>query len=574
MAHVFRSAFSPSEFVASQVLSRGRIVAHDETPAQMVERIVGSLYEVELRYSPQDMAMRFAQRIGELMDGSKIVFSTPIMTNAGRTEFQRPLSACTVPPVSLRGDLSNIKAMVDIYHQEAMGTGFSFDDVTDPTAMLLYLNSVAVEGAASGDEDRPVGNMGVCSIDHPRIVDFIVAKHLRRDMLWKFNVSVNTPEAFWGAVEENSLWTLRDGMTIFAQELFELIVESAHACADPGIIFMDRLNRDNPVPGMGAYSSVAPCAEVGLLPGETCQFGYINLAAFTTGGSIDLESLSEAVELMTRALDDCLDMSISAYQILESKRVMLRRRKIGVGICGLADLLISMGIPYASDEGRKLAQDVVAFINYRSKVASHNLAKERGSFGAMGLLFGCRYNDRLGFLEQKYGHFDTRWVSSGQWLALGEQIRTTRSLRHCSTIALPPTGRSALVIEASTGVEPIFSLVGPDGNVLPIVRETLGDAYTSAAEAGILGSGSLDGLVAAEVAMLFRTSTQIAPDDHIGMVAALQQVVDESISKTINLPEDATTDDVARVYRSAYTLGLKGMTMYRDGSSRFQPKSL
>lgn len=574
MAHVYRSAFSPTEFVASQILSGGRIVAPDETPAQMVERIVGSLYEVEHRYVPEEAARSFARRIGELMDDSRIVFSTPIMTNAGRTEFQRPLSACTVPPVSLRGDLASIKAMVNTYHQEAMGTGFSFDDVADPTATLLYLNSVAVEGAASGDEDRPVGNMGVCSIDHPRIVDFIVAKHLRRDMLWKFNVSVNTPEAFWTAVEENSTWTLRDGMTVFAQELFELIVQSAHACADPGIVFMDRINRDNPVPGMGAYSTVAPCAEVGLLPGETCQFGYINLAKFTSGGDIDLDSLGEAVDLMTRALDNCLDMSISAYQILESRRMMLHRRKIGIGICGLADLLISLGIPYASDQARELARDVVAFINYRSKAASHELAKQRGSFSAMDLLFGCRYNDNPGFLEQKYGHVNTRWVTSDQWLTLGELIRTTRMLRHCSTIALPPTGRSALVIEASTGVEPIFSLIGPDGAVLPIVRQTLGRAFTSRVEAGIRAGRPLDGLMSPAVARLFMTSTQIAPDDHIGMVAALQLVVDESISKTINLPEHATTEDVARVYEQAYTLGLKGMTMYRDGSSRFQPKGL
>lgn len=570
MGYLYNSNFSPSKYVYRRILLDGRICAPNETATQMVSRVVGAIYQAELGFVSQK-ATAFADDIGGLLDAGKVVFSTPIMTNAGRPEFNRPLSACTVPPVNLNGDWDKIKMMIDTYHEEAMGTGFSFDSVKDPVEVLLRLNEIAVAGSRSGNEDRPVGNMGVCSIDHPQIANFVVAKSLRRNIDWKFNISVDTPELFWLSAASGSQWLLRDGSLVSASALLDLIVESAHHCADPGVVFMDRINRDNPIPGAGQYASVAPCAEVGLVPGETCQFGYINLGAFVANGSFQIDDLRRTTALLTRALDDCMEISLNAYQIAVSREVVGLRRKIGIGVCGVADMLIRLGLPYDSDEGRSFVKDVVAFINYASKVASHELGKDRGSFRAMDLLYGCRHTENPTYISQRYGSHPTRWVSEADWFDLGERIRTTRFLRHSSTIALPPTGRSGLVINASTGVEPLFSLKDPDGNVQKVVQEVVADQSTLE---HIAQTGTLPEWIDRKLKRLLVTSTDISAADHLEMVAALQGVVDESISKTINLRAEATVSEVREIYEKAYLLGLKGMTMYRANSSPTQPVKL
>lgn len=571
MEYLYNSCFAPSQFIQERILKNGKICAVHETPDQMVNRVVGAIYVADQKFTTSKLAEAFADAIGSLMDAGSIVFSTPIMTNAGRPDFRRPLSACTVPPVNLNGDWSNIRKMVDTYHAEAMGTGFNFDIVSDPVEVLLKLNEIAVAGSKSGNEDRPVGNMGICSIDHPQITNFVVAKSLRRSLDWKFNISIDTPEVFWLAAESASNWRLRDGSVISASALLDLIVESAHHCADPGIVFMDRINRDNPIPGAGRYMSIAPCAEVGLVPGETCQFGYLNLGAFVSNKIIDTEALQSATALMTRALDDCLEISLESYQVEESKEVVSLRRKIGIGICGLADMLVKLNIPYDSEEGREISRDVVALINYTSKVVSHELAQVRGSFRAMNLLYGCRHIEEPGYIQQRYGNHPTRWVSESDWHALGSKIQETRQLRHSTTIALPPTGRSGLVINASPGVEPLFSLKDPDGKVRNVVGQFISNDEILQR---IFESGKLPDSVSDTTKRVLVTSTDIAAIDHLKMVAALQTVVDESISKTINLRAEATVSEVRDIYESAYRLGLKGMTMYREGLSTSQPVRL
>ena len=537
----------------------------------MVTRVVGAIYDSELQFNKSKDAGIFADSIGALMDTGQIVFSTPIMTNAGRTDFRRPLSACTVPPVNLNGDWTKIRKLVDTYHQEAMGTGFNFDMVDDPVEVLLKLNEIAIAGSQSGNEDRPVGNMGICTIDHPRIASFVVAKSLRRNIDWKFNISVDTPELFWIAAASGSQLHLRDGSAISASALLDLIVEAAHHCADPGVVFMDRINRDNPIPGAGRYESVAPCAEVGLVPGETCQFGYINLGAFVSDGALQVDKLCNTTMLLTRALDDCLEISLKAYQVEVSREVVELRRKIGIGVCGLADMLIKLGISYDSETGRSLAKDVVALVNFVSKKASHQLGESRGSFGAMKLLYGCRHAESPSYISQRYSPHPTKWVSASDWYDLGEKIRTTQCLRHSSTIALPTTGRSGLVINASPGVEPLFSLKDLDGSVRNVVRELVKD--TRAIE-HIALTGTLPNDADSHIKSILVTSTDISAADHLEMVAALQTVVDESISKTINLRTEATVSEVREIYEKAYLLGLKGMTMYREGSSVLQPVKL
>jgi ribonucleoside-diphosphate reductase alpha chain len=544
----------------------------------MVERVVNDIAGAERLFSvsAEDLNI-FADKLGNLIDGQMIVFSTPIMTNAWRTE-NKPLSACTVPSVDLRGDLKLVKKTVDSYHQEAMGTGFNLSDVDDPVAVLLFLNNVAVSGAESGTEDRPVGNMAICRIDHPMIIDFIQSKRHRRDINWKFNISVDVPERFWQAIETNSVWTLTNGKTILANDLFQVLVESAHECADPGLICLDRFNSDNPTPGVGLYTSTAPCAEVGLIPGETCQFGYINVAKFINGAKvIDYEKLAETAHVLTHALDNVVELNIGRYSVRESAQVMLAKRKIGVGVCGISDMLIEMGIPYDSDEGRNICRDIIAFINYQTKIESVNLAKKRGSFEAMKMMSGCLYNENPGFIEHKYGQLETRTVSKDQWRRLGASIRETRLLRNSSTIALPPTGRSAMVIDASASIEPPFMLTSSDGSIHKgTMKQLIKGNYDSTINLRLIqesGSCQLTDLPDHMKAYL-KTATEIDQMGHLNMISAIQPCVDEFVSKTINLPSSATSKDIGDIYIKAHESGLKGITIYRDGSLRYQPKRI
>ena len=381
------------------------------------------------------------------------------------------------------------------------------------------------------------------------------------------------------AVEARGQYRLLDGTSLNAREVMYRIANNAAAGGDPGLIFIDRLNRDNPTPGVGLYVCTAPCAEVGLMVGESCQFGYINLGKFVNGQSdINYEGLERLTRLMTRSLDNALEFSIEYYGHPINQQVMSAKRKIGVGICGLADLLLQLRLPYNDLQARQVAKDIITFVNYVSKLESHELAKKRGSFGAMKLVAGCRYNDNPGFLEEKYGVLETNTVTSQMWRELGSRIRNTRLLRNASTIALPPTGRSGLVIDASTGVEPVFSLAEYDGKINPHLHCELQKRgiHTDALYQQIYQVGRVGGLaqVPEDIRSIYQTALEIDPLGHLLMARDIQQAVDESISKTVNLPESATPEDVLSTYLQAYQLGLKGITIFRAGSRKTQPRKL
>lgn len=545
----YTSTFAPSERALS-VLRKGRILAEDETPQQMIERVVQTLVSVENRYGiPAADQQAFAHELGTLLDSRSFVMSTPVMTNAGRYT-SRPLAACTVPAVNLRtDDRAHLARVITSMHEEGMGTGFSLDDVPDPVRMLQVLNEIAIVSASSGKEDRPVGNMATLTVRHPRILEFIQAKvgSDERQEVWKFNISVSCDEAFFMNVEHGEDVVMLDGSRQSAAAIFAAIAQAAHACADPGLAFVDRMERDNPTPCVGHYTTTAPCAEVGLTPGESCQFGYINLAKFVTGGTLDVPALRRGVHLMTRALDNALDVSIGNYSNEMNRHIMTLKRKIGIGICGLADLFVKLGIRYSSNEARQMALDIVALISYESKVASYELAKVRGSYGAMTTMHGNRHVESPSFIDARYGSLTSALVSTDDWNQLSERIRTERMLRNASTTALPPTGRSGLVIDASTGIEPIFS-----ADDYRRLHPELSDVEQSVIE----------------------TATQIAPMDHLLMAAWIQLGVDESISKTINVPHHTTPEEIQNMYLAAWTQGLKGISIYRDGSRVFQPRRL
>ncbi len=583
----YHSTFQPTAS-AEFVLQTGKILAHGESPKQMMERVVHTLFSIETKFktSPSEIK-RLECAFGSLLDDGYCVMSTPILTNAGRYN-DKPFSACTVPPIDLRKDMAKIKTIVDHLHQDGMGTGFNLDDLDDPVTVLKKLNTIAVDGAKSGKEDRPVGNIAILSVYHPKIREFINVKNLvdQHGEKWIFNISVNIDDAFMKAFLNNETYQLKDGKKVSAQTLLQEIAKSVYLCGDPGLLFMSRLNEGNSTPGVGDYVAVAPCGEVGLAAGESCQFGYINVGKFFMEGPkqslvVDFKKLEQATRLMVRALDNALEISISRYAYEEQRAIMKAKRKIGIGICGLADLFMQCNLAYSDAQARDIGKDIIAFINYVSKSESHELAKVRGSFEAMALSKGCRYNDNPGFIEQRFGKVSTPHVTAKMWHELAQKIRNTRLLRNASTIALPPTGRSSLVINASQGIEPQFSLVevhGKTKQLNPFLQKALSNAgiVDKTLMEKIVTLGCIGSLpeIPANIRHVFLTASEISPQGHLAMMESLQSVVDESISKTVNVISTITEQEIVNIFHQAYVRNLKGITIYRDNSRKEQPKNL
>jgi ribonucleoside-diphosphate reductase alpha chain len=389
-----------------------------------------------------------------------------------------------------------------------------------------------------------------------------------RGEAWKFNISVQVSDAEMAAATAPGP----------ERDLLAAAAAVAWECADPGLIFADQMEQANPTPHVGCYVSTAPCAEVGLTSGETCQFGYLNLGRFWTGQGgvpVDLDALAETVAVLVRALDDAVEASLPFYPHPLSAKVMMAKRKIGVGVCGLADLLLQAGLPYDSKEGRDLARDVIAFVNYASKLASADLAAARGACPAVG---GgrSRYADPA-FLA-RFAGLGARTVTDAQWTALASRIAATGMLRNSSTVALPPTGRSAPVIGASTGIEPLFRLTDPHrpGLLHPAARAVIGGTGHEGLVEELTRHGRLPdhSPVGDDIRALLAVATQIPPSGHLAMVSAIQSCVDEAVAKTVNLPATATPADIYDVFQAAWEAGCKGITVYRDGSRSSQPKAL
>ena len=561
----FRSRFQPATAHGLKILREGKILAPGEEPHQMVDRVLGVLAQSDdyFKHGPKD-TQRFVQRVGQLMDNHDIVWSTPILTNAGRF-LDRPLSACAVPPIELKSDRHSLKTMIDQYHQQGMGTGFNLTLLDKPIEMLKFLNDVACQGAASMKEERPVGNMAILDVDSPHIDDFIRAKvgadALRQD--WKFNISVNITSAFREALKHGIPFRLKNGAEREPASLLRAIANAAHECSDPGLICLDLLNRDNPTPDLGAYVSTAPCAEVGLAPGETCVFGYINLAKFVKDGAFDFDRLIDTARIMTRALDDFLQTSIDRYSYSQSSAIMGAKRKIGIGICGYADALALLNLRYGEEAACALLQDILNTISFYSKDASVELAEHRGSFPALPK---SKFMDP-GFLLEKYGKASTPHVSTDQWLKLAKKISTDSLLRHATTTTLPPTGRSGQLINASLGIEPLFSLQRPfmeNAILMQFLRSNNIKVDSEQEVCSWLEKNDHP----------FITATSVTPNEHIKVLKAAQKFIDESISKTVNLPHNATEEDIDEIYRHALDSELKGITVYRDGCRVIQPQAL
>jgi len=539
----------------------GRIV---ETPREMFRRVAKAVAEADSRY---DQGLNVRELEGEFFDllvNLDFLPNSPTLMNAG-TEIGQ-LSACFVLPVgdSIRSIFEAVKNMA-IIHQSGGGTGFSFsrlrpkDDVVKSTGGIasgplsfMRVFDEATEIIKQGGRRRGA-NMGTLRVDHPDIVDFIRAKEKGR-FLTNFNISVSATDRFMEAVKSDGrydLINLRTGKitkTLRAKAVFDRAVKSAWKTGDPGFIFIDEINRHNPTPDLGEIESTNPCGEQPLLPYESCNLGSINLSRMVRDGSIDWEKLKRTAHMGIHFLDNIID--INNFPLSEIASITKGNRKIGLGVMGFAEMLIQLGIPYASNEALEVAEGVMKFIQEEAIAQSMELARQRGSFP----------NFR-GSLWEKRGY---------------------NGMRNASVITIAPTGTLSIIADTSSGIEPLFAIsfyreILEGTKLLEVNR-----LFQSMAEAEGIASrdlmesialkGSIQDLpsVPMHLKHIFLTALDIPPEWHVRMQAAFQKYTDNAVSKTINLPQDATVEDVAEAYLLAYEKKCKGITVFRYGSKKHQ----
>jgi ribonucleoside-diphosphate reductase alpha chain len=515
-----------------------------ETPRQLFERVASAVALVE---KPR-VREQFRDRFFESMFTGSFLPNSPTLMNAGKPEGQ--LSACFVLPISdsLESIFETLKQSA-IIHQSGGGTGFSFSKVRPKGSLVRSTHGIAsgpvsfirifdtaTETVKQGGVRRGA-NMAVLRVDHPDVFEFVDSKRDLRS-IGNFNISIGITEAFMEAVRTRSSFNLRspqDGRIVRevdASELMERIVSSAWSCGDPGLLFLDRINLFNPTPVHGPMEATNPCGEQPLLAYESCNLGSINLSKFQLGSTVDWDALGCMVDTAVRFLDNVVDAN--HYPVEACRRLTHSNRKIGLGVMGFADLLLGLGISYDSDQARSLGETVMSFIDRRGKSASMALAKQRGPFARF---------------------------SSSMWARLGFP-----EMRNATVSTVAPTGTISMIAGCSSGIEPIFAASFErhvlDGKVLNEVHPSVERAFRAAG-----GSGTLTGArLRSVLGDAWRTARDLSVDAHIRMQAVFQRHCDSAVSKTINLPESATHEDVRRAYLQAYALGCKGITVYRDQS--------
>lgn len=565
---------SPSAY---RVLINGKIIARGETPQQMFERVVDVLFEVEAGMGiPTAETEQARSQFAHFMAEKMFTPGTPTLTNAGRKGYENSaLCSCALIPVDLRKPQASVK-MIKAYYKQNMGSGFDLTPYNNPLKLLVWLNDLATSETATGQYDRYIGNMANLHISHPRIKDFIEAKTTRR--LMYFNLSVIVNDAFMNAAKKRKAFTLMDGSKISALNLLKLLAKSAWACGDPSVLNLERMNRNNPVSGISPYTSAPPCAEMGLSDGETCQFAYINISKFVTPDGIDYKKLGYVTRIVTRALDNAVEIGLDNFPHPKSTAIARLKRKIGIAASGLADTLLYYNLPYDSDEARQLARNVLSFINYTSKTVSVELAELRGSCEVMKTKKDNKYYRT--YLEDRYSS-GTDTVTKKQWYQLAKRIRIGGKLRNICTTTLPPAARVSILMDASTGIEPFFGIPTSVDQLRPSIvtfvrkhaPKRVGKIFNQAVTEGSFQNVDLPD----QLRECLKTAKEISALGHLKMVAALvgtDGVVDESASKTVNLPKSSTPADILNIFLLAHKLGLKNISVYRDGTYEEQPLKL
>ncbi|KKP36637.1 MAG: Ribonucleoside-diphosphate reductase [Candidatus Roizmanbacteria bacterium GW2011_GWA2_32_13] len=577
MKNIFQKIkYTPSK-TAMNVLIKGNIIAPGEAPQKMFERVVNTIFGIEASMGinaseTEKIKKLFAQYM------SKKLFTpgTPTLTNAGRDGYEKSaLSSCAIIPTDLRNKVKS-KKIIKAYYRQNMGSGFDLSPYKNPIELLLWLNNLSVSETKNGQYDRYIGNMANLHISHPSIRGFIDLK--RNHLLPHFNCSIVVNDNFMNAVIKKETYQLADGQIVKAQNLLYKISESAWSIGDPSIINLDRMNKDNPIKKILPYISAPPCAEMGLSNGETCQFIYIDISKFCTVKGINYKLLKSVVRIIVRALDNSVEYGINRYPSEISSSVARLKRKIGIAVSGIADTLLYYKLPYSSIKARSLARDVVSYVNYISKCTSVELAEKRGSCEAMKFKEKNEYY--YDYLSKRY-NFSTHTVSKKEWRRLNDKIKKTGLLRNILTITQPPAARVSLLMDCSFGIEPIFGFPTeinqfPKSIVTFIKKNYKGNIKNVLQKVRKEGTFKNTKLSSSAKECL-KTATELSPISHIEMVVALagsNGVIDETASKTVNLPKTASIEAVYEIFLLAHSMGLKNISIYRDGSYLNQPYKL
>lgn len=535
-----------------------------ESPDEMFSRVSSFVAQADKKYDKNVDLQKVSEAFYSMLSDLDFLPNSPTLMNAG-TEIPQ-LAACFVLPIedSLESIFTTLKNAA-IIHQSGGGTGFSFSrlrprgDIVKSTrgvssgpVSFIRVYDAATEAIKQGGRRRGA-NMAILRVDHPDILEFIGAKEATVT-LRNFNISVAITDDFMQRVQENKDYELVNPRTgqptksLSAAEVWNLIITMAWRTGDPGVVFIDRMNnsRSNPVPSLGRIESTNPCGEVPLFPYESCNLGSINLVRFVQDGTVDWDRLKRTIHLAVHFLDNVIDASV--YPFKEISEMTYNMRRIGLGVMGFADLLYLLSIPYDSERAVETAEKIMQFIDEESKNASESLALKRGVFPL--------------------------WDKS-VWAG-------KRKLRNCSTTTIAPTGTISMIADVSSGIEPNYAIVFTkrvlDGQELLYVNkhfEALGREqgfFNEQLMKEISNKGSIQDVpdIPSSVACVFKVAYDVSPLWHAKIQAAFQKHTDESVSKTVNFPYDASIKEVEEVYNLAYNLGCKGVTIYRDRSRESQ----
>ncbi|OIN97708.1 ribonucleoside-diphosphate reductase, adenosylcobalamin-dependent [Candidatus Desantisbacteria bacterium CG_4_10_14_0_8_um_filter_48_22] len=535
---------------------RGNVL---ETPAQMFRRVARAVAEAEKKYSHGERA-KIEDEFFRLMANLEFLPNSPTLMNAGTQTGQ--LSACFVIPVedSIEGIFRAVKEMA-VVHQSGGGTGFSFSrlrpagDTVQSTGGIasgpvsfMKVFDAATDVVKQGGRRRGA-NMAVLSVSHPDIIDFITAKD-KEHVFDNFNLSVAVTDDFMNAAEKGAVYSLinpRNGRIVRelpARTVLDLIVNMAWRTGDPGLLFIDEINRHNPTPAAGEIEATNPCGEQPLLPYESCNLGSINLSRIVEDGKPNWEKLRKIVHLGVHFLDNVIDVTRFPIPIIE--KITRSNRKIGLGVMGFAEVLIKLGIPYNSEEAVSFAGKIIKFIREAARDESQRLAEERGSFPNF---------------------------PASIW-----KKKDYRRMRNATLTTVAPTGSISIIAGCSSGIEPLFAVSYARSvmegmkllEVDQLFEETANKKgfYSKELMGEIARSGTVkdNQQVPPDVRRLFVTALDIEPEWHVRIQAAFQKYTDNAVSKTVNLSREASPEDVRGIFTAAYALKCKGITAYRYGS--------
>lgn len=533
----------------------------------MFRRVAHAIALADKDFVSEEELAKIEKEFFELMTNLEFLPNSPTLMNAGRPLGQ--LSACFVLPIedTMEGIFESIKNAA-LIHKSGGGTGFSFSRLrqkgatvnttggvaSGPISFMKVFNA-ATEAVKQGGTRRGA-NMGIIRVDHPDIMEFITCKKDNADIT-NFNISVGITESFMNAAQKGEDYDLIDPHTkkptgkLNAKEVFTTIVEMAWRNGEPGIIFLDRLNKDNVTPEIGEIESTNPCGEQPLLPYEACNLGSINLSLMVKFNGekteVNYERLGRVVRSAVHFLDNVID--VNKYPLSEIDEMTRGTRKIGLGVMGWADMLCKLGIPYNSHKAINLAEKVMGFIQENGKKASLEIAERKGAFP---------YYEKSIFAKKDY------------------------RIRNATVTTIAPTGTLSIIAGVSSGIEPLFA-ISYIRNVMdndelvevnPLFKEIaqVDGFYSDDLMKRIAQHGGLAGFseIPTSISEVFVTAHDISPEWHVKMQAAFQKHTDNAVSKTVNLCNDATTADVEEVYLNAYKTGCKGVTIYRDGSRDLQ----